>query len=105
MADEQKTAGRCRWIGLGFVLFLVQGILPGSIMGGVAGLKKAGAVLGQHADSYLFSGLFALTGMIMALLLSAVVVMFLTAGANRVAGKLFRQTSSGTAGRTRATEE
>jgi membrane protein implicated in regulation of membrane protease activity len=78
MADEQTTTGRCAWIVLAFVLLFLHGILPGSFMGGMAGLKTAGAVLGQHAGSDLVMRLFVLLGMVVSFLVLAMISMFVT---------------------------
>jgi hypothetical protein len=77
-SHEHERPRRCGWIALGLVLLLLQGILPGSLLGGVAGLKSAELMLGQHAGSDLIGRLFVLGGMIMGLMVSAVVIMTLT---------------------------
>jgi hypothetical protein len=92
MADEQTTAGRCAWIGLAFVIVFMHGILPGSFMGGIAGLKAAGAVLGQHTGSDLVMRLFVLAGMIVSFLVLAISSMFVTMAVSRIVGTRIRRT-------------
>lgn len=78
MSLEQEKPRRCGWIAIGLVLLLLQGILPGSILGGIAGLKSAGMLSGQHAGSDLLNRLFILGGMITGLMVSAIAIMTLT---------------------------
>ena len=78
MSHEQEKPRRCGWIALGLVLLLLQGILPGSLLGGAAGLKSAEMLIGQHADADLVSRLFVLGGMITGLMVSAIVIMTMT---------------------------
>jgi hypothetical protein len=78
MSHEHEKTRRCGWIALVIIIFLVQGILPGSLLGGVTGLKVANAMFGQHMGSDLLSRLFCLGGMITGLMVSAVIIMTLT---------------------------
>src|SRR5512143_670545 len=78
MSHEQEKPRRCGWIALGLVLLLLQGILPGSLLGGAAGLKSAEMLFGQHADADLVSRLLVLGGMITGLMVSAIVIMTMT---------------------------
>jgi len=99
MADEQTTTGRCGWILLAFVFLFMYGILPSSFMGGIAGLKAAGAVLGQHTGSDLVLRLFVLAGMIVSFLVLAVISMFVTMVVGKFVGnRIKRSTASDTAG-------
>jgi Na+/phosphate symporter len=85
MSHENEKPQRCGWIAIGLVLLLLQGMLPGSIPGGVAGLKSAGMMFGQHAGSDLMIRLFVLGGMITGLMVSAIAVMTLTLALSRTA--------------------
>jgi len=99
MADEQTTTGRCAWIVLVFVLLFIRGILPGSFTGGMAGLKAAGAVLGQHAGSDLIMRLFVLLGMVVSFLVLAMISMFVTMVFSKfVANQIKRFAASGKQG-------
>jgi membrane protein implicated in regulation of membrane protease activity len=84
MIDEENVTGRCGWIALALVLFFLQGILPGSFLGGIAGLKAAGDVLGQNAGSDLVIRLFVLVGMIVSFLVLAVISMLVAMVASRI---------------------
>lgn len=90
--DERTKTGRCGWIALGLVVFLLQGLLPGSLMGGVAGLKAA--EIFDQGGSDLISRMLVLAGMIMGLLVSAMIIMFLIAAINRIAITLFARPAS-----------
>lgn len=99
MAEEQATTGRCGWILIAFVFLLIYGILPGSFMGGIAGLKAAGAVLGQHTGFDLVMRLFVLAGIIVSFLVLAVISMFVTMVVSKIVGnQIKRLTASGNAG-------
>jgi len=98
MADEQTTTGRCGWILLAFVFLFMYGLFSGSFMGGIAGLKAAGAVLGQHTGLDLVMRLFVLAGMIVSFLALAVTSMFVTMVVSKVVdNRNKRSTASDTA--------
>jgi hypothetical protein len=78
VSHDHEKPRRCGWIALGLVLFLLQGIIPGSLLGGVAGMQSAEAVFGQHRGSDLIYRLFVLGGMITGLMVSTVIIMTLT---------------------------
>lgn len=86
MADEQTSVGRCGWIVLFFVLLLLHGILPGSFLGGIAGLKAADNLLGQLAGFDLVRRLFVLAGMIVSFLVLAMLSMVVTMVVGRTVG-------------------
>lgn len=92
MADEQEVTGRCGWIALSFVVLLLLGILPGSLIGGLAGLKTA-EVFGCSGGSELIGRLFVLAGMILGLLLSTIILVFLTMAVRRMALVLLKRSS------------
>jgi hypothetical protein len=88
MADEQTSVRRCGWILLVFVFLLLHGILPGSFLGGVAGLKAADTLLGQLTGFDLIRRLFVLAGMIVSFLVLAMLSMVVTMVAGRIVGSL-----------------
>jgi hypothetical protein len=90
--DHEKTR-RCGWIALGLVVFLLQGILPGSLLGGVAGLRSAEAMFGQHPGSELVSRLFVLGGMITGLMVSAVTIMTLTLALGGISASFLKRSA------------
>src|SRR5574337_55467 len=92
MAEERDKTGRCGWIALGFMAFLLQGLLPVSLVGGVAGAMASARLFGHSSGSELMARMFVLTGMILALLVTAAAVMMLTIAVNRIVRRLFRVT-------------
>ena len=77
MSDEPERIGRCRWLALAVVLLLLPGFLTGSFYGGFAGLRASEHFMhGDAAD--LLSQILVLSGMIVGLLLSTIIVMILT---------------------------
>ncbi len=96
MAEERDRTGRCGWIALGFMAVLLQGLLPASFVGGVASAVAAESLLGNTGASELMLRSFVLMGMILALLVTAVVVMVLTLAVNTIAGRLFRPSCGAT---------
>jgi hypothetical protein len=63
--------------GCGMVLFAVFGLLPGSFLGGVTGLKIAGAILGMPVSSGVLSRLIVAASMVFGVMASG--IMFVTA--------------------------
>ena len=63
--------------GCGIVLFAVFGLLPGSFLGGVMGLKVAGVILGLPVASGALSRLIVAASMVFGVMVSG--VMFVTA--------------------------
>jgi uncharacterized membrane protein YsdA (DUF1294 family) len=72
------------------MVVLLQGLLPASFLGGVAGAVAAKTLFEHASGSDLVVRMFVLAGMVLALLVTAIVVMVLTMAVNRVAGRLFR---------------
>ncbi|MDA8172025.1 MAG: hypothetical protein M0033_02090 [Nitrospiraceae bacterium] len=75
-ANETRKKGLYIGTGIGIVLFALVGLLPGSMIGGVAGLKIAGMMLGAPLQGTLFARLIVAAGMIMGVLVAAVVFIF-----------------------------
>ena len=93
MSHEQEKPRRCGWIAIGLILLLVQGILPGSILGGIAGLKPAGMMFGQRTGSDLLNRLFVLGGMITGLMVSAIAIMTLTLAVSGISAGFLKRSS------------
>jgi len=87
MSDERKRIGRCGWLALAIVLFLLPGLLTGSFYGGFAGLRAAGHFL-YSETAHLISQVMVLSGMIIGLLLSTIVIMALTIASIRIGASL-----------------
>lgn len=77
MSDVPETIGRCPWLALAIVLFLLPGLLAGSFYVGFAGLRALyRSLYGNAADR--ISHILVLSGMIISLLLSVMIIMVLT---------------------------
>lgn len=105
MADEQERVGRCGWIALALVIFLVSGLTSGGLVGGVAALRAASALLGGYAGSDLVVRAVVFAGMVLGLLLAAAIIMFLTALTGRVGSLQFLRTLPGLSGLLRKKQE
>lgn len=77
MAEERETTGRCGWAALCLVLLFLFGLLPGSLFGGLTGLRIAELFGLDHAYE-LGKRLFILAGMITGLLVTTLSIMFVT---------------------------
>lgn len=93
MANEQERIGRCGWLALAVVLFLLPGLLAGSFYGGFAGLRAAELFLYNEA-THLFSQIMVLSGMVIGLLVTTIVLMFLTFVSIRMVASLLRGTKA-----------
>ena len=60
--------------GAGLVLFAIFGLLPGSLIGGAAGIKFAGLLFGLPLESGLLSRLIVLASMLTGVLVSGTVI-------------------------------
>lgn len=84
MADDQERVGRCGWVALGLVLFLVSGLMSGGLVGGMASLHTLRSALGGYEGPDLIVRGVVFLGMVFGLLLAAAIIMFLTALLGRV---------------------
>jgi hypothetical protein len=62
--------------GMGLILFVLVGLLPGSVVGGVIGLKVAAALFGEPAGISVLPRVIVAAGMIFGVLSSAVTFIF-----------------------------
>src|SRR3990172_7535311 len=67
--------------GAGLVIFVLFGLLPGSLLGGVAGLNIAGWLFGQPVESALLSRIIVFLFMLIGTLVSGVVIVWCAAAA------------------------
>ena len=72
--------------GVGLVLFALYGFLPGSFLGGVVGLKIAGALFGLPLEAGLIAKSIVLVFILLGLLLSALTILFVSIIASRILG-------------------
>jgi hypothetical protein len=73
---KTTMSGRGAYIGAGagLVVFAIFGLLPGSLLGGAAGIKFAGMFFGLPLDSGLLSRMIVLASMLMGVLVSGTAI-------------------------------
>ena len=65
--------------GAGMALFAIFGLLPGSLLGGAAGIKLAGMLFGLPLESGIISRLIILASMLVGVMVSGVTIVTATA--------------------------
>ncbi len=88
-----KTTGIARkgayiGAGAGLVLFAIFGLLPGSLIGGAAGINVAGWLFGLPLQPSLLSRIIVLMSMLVGVLVSGIVIVTATSTVGWLAGKL-----------------
>src|SRR5512146_86526 len=74
--------------GAGLVLFALFGLLPGSLLGGAAGINIAGWLFGLPLDPGLISRVIVLLSMLAGILIAGVVIVTASTTVGWLAGKL-----------------
>ena len=74
--------------GAGLVLFAIFGLLPGSLLGGAAGIKFAGMFFGLPLDPGLLSRAIVLASMLVGVLVSGTVIVTASSTIGWLAGAL-----------------
>lgn len=64
--------------GAGLVLFVMFGLLPGSLLGGAAGLKFAGLFFGLPLESGIISRAIVLVSMLLGVVVSGIIIVTAT---------------------------
>lgn len=64
--------------GAGLVLFVMFGLLPGSLLGGAAGLKFAGLFFGLPLEQGIISRAIVLASMLMGVMVSGIIIVSAT---------------------------
>jgi hypothetical protein len=72
--------------GAGMVLFAIFGLLPGSLLGGAAGIKLAGMLFGLPLESGIMQRVIVLASMLTGVLASGVTIVTATATLGWLAG-------------------
>ncbi len=72
--------------GAGLALFALFGLLPGSLLGGAAGIKFAGMLFGLPLESWLMSRVIVLASMLVGVLASGALVITATSTLGWLAG-------------------
>ncbi|HCC53783.1 MAG TPA: hypothetical protein DEQ20_02495 [Desulfobulbaceae bacterium] len=71
--NETAKKGLYVGVGVGLVLFVLAGLLPGSLLGGVVGLKIVGALYGGPMTTAILPKIILAVSMLIGVMLSAVV--------------------------------
>jgi hypothetical protein len=74
--------------GAGLVLFALFGLLPGSLLGGAAGIKFAGMFFGLPLDPGIVSRAIVLASMLVGVLVSGIAVITATSTAGWLVGRV-----------------
>ncbi len=84
--------------GAGIVLFAIFGLLPGSLLGGAAGIKLAGMVFGLPLDPGIIARAVVLASMLVGVMVSGISIVTVTATVGWLVGRVLEtgQTSENT---------
>jgi hypothetical protein len=74
--------------GSGLVLFAIFGLLPGSLIGGAAGIKFAGMLLGLPLDPGIISRAIVLTSMLVGVLVAGIAIVTAASAAGWLLGRI-----------------
>jgi hypothetical protein len=74
--------------GAGMVLFAIFGLLPGSLLGGAAGIKLAGIILGLPLDPGIISRAIVLASMLGGVMVSGITIVTATATTGWLVGRM-----------------
>jgi hypothetical protein len=74
--------------GAGLVLFALFGLLPGSLLGGAAGIKVAGLIFGLPLDPGLLSRAIVLSSMLGGIVVAGITIVTATATMGWLVGKV-----------------
>jgi hypothetical protein len=87
---KTTISGKSAYIGAGagLVLFAIFGLLPGSILGGAAGIKFAGMLFGLPLDPGIVSRAIVLASMLMGVLVSGIAIITATSTAGWLVGRV-----------------
>ncbi len=76
--------------GAGLVLFALFGLLPGSLLGGAAGIKLAGLFFGLPLDPGLLSRAIVLSSMLVGVVVAGITIVTATATLGWLAGRVLQ---------------
>ncbi len=86
--------------GAGMVLFAIFGLLPGSLLGGAAGIKLAGMLFGLPLDAGILQRVIVLASMLIGVVVSGVTIVTATATMGWLAGAALQGEATGHAAAT-----
>ncbi|HYA88089.1 MAG TPA: hypothetical protein VEI57_13620 [Nitrospirota bacterium] len=74
--------------GVGMMLFAFFGLLPGSLLGGAAGIKLAGMIFGLPLDPGIISRAIVLASMLVGIMVSGITIVTATATTGWLIGRV-----------------
>jgi len=83
--------------GAGMVLFTIFGLLPGSLLGGAAGIKFAGLLFELPLEPGLISRTIVLASMLMGVVVSGITIVTATSTTGWLLGRVFEASAHQTA--------
>ena len=89
--DDRAGTGRCGWIALGLVILLIPGIAPVSFFFGIVSAHAVADAFGRHLGQGIIGRLMVMAAAATAVLLSAVILFFLTVTIRRMIRGLVRR--------------
>jgi hypothetical protein len=81
--------------GSGLVLFAIFGLLPGSLLGGAAGIKIAGMLFGLPLDPGILSRVIVLASMLAGILVAGITIVTAASAAGWLLGRLMEVSAQG----------
>ncbi|HEY6011497.1 MAG TPA: hypothetical protein VIX18_08510 [Nitrospirota bacterium] len=81
--------------GAGLVLFMLFGLMPGSLLGGSMGINIAGWIFGLPLDPGLISRVIVLVSMLIGVMVSGIVIVTATTTVGWLIGKILEPTRKG----------
>ena len=76
--------------GAGLVLFAIFGLLPGSLLGGAAGISLAGSIFGLPLDPGIVSRVIVLASMLVGILVAGIVIVTASSTVGFLVGRLLQ---------------
>jgi hypothetical protein len=88
MKNTMAKRGAYIGAGAGLVLFAVFGLLPGSLLGGAAGINLAGWIFGLPLEPGLISRAIVLVSMLVGVLVAGIVIVTATSTGGWLVGRM-----------------
>ena len=88
MKSAMAKKGAYIGAGAGLVLFAIFGLLPGSLLGGAAGIKVAGLIFGLPLQPGIVSRAIVLMSMLVGVLVAGIVIVTATSTVGWLAGRM-----------------
>ncbi len=88
MKNPLSKKGAYIGAGAGLILFAIFGLLPGSLLGGAAGIKVAGLLFGLPLDPGIIPRVIVLLSMLIGVLVAGIVIVTASSTVGWLAGRL-----------------